>query len=301
MTALTNSSTSVKNGNIGGTVARYSWNWQNRQLTVTYESLGQGMPVLLLPAFSTVSTRSEMGEIARILSSQFQVVALDWLGFGQSDRPSVDYQPSLYHQLLKDFVGDVFSTPIIVIAAGHAAGYALQLAKECPDVSKLVLVAPTWRAPLGVMGVPEGVASGVRQLVRSPILGQFLYQLNTTSSFLRLMYGRHVYVDRDRLTPEFIANKRQITQQPGARFAPAAFVTGAIDPVQNRSEFLAYFESLTIPILVILAEQAPPSSKAEMEAIANLSKVQSVSLPGTLGIHEEYAANVAQAIENFLS
>lgn len=301
MTALTNTSAPAKSGNIGGTIDRYSWNWQNRQLTVAYESLGQGMPVLLLPAFSTVSTRTEMGEIARILSSQFQVVALDWLGFGQSDRPSLDYQPSLYHQLLKDFVGTIFNTPIIVIAAGHASGYALQLAKECPHtISKLILVAPTWRAPLRVMGVPEGVARGIRQLVRVPILGQLLYQLNTTSSFLRFMYGRHVYVDRDRLTPEFIANKRQITQQPGARFAPAAFVTGAIDPVQNRSEFLAYFQSLTIPILVILAEQAPPSSKAEMEAIANLSGVHRISLPGTLGIHEECAANVAQAIQSFL-
>lgn len=301
MTALTNTAIQAKSGNIGGTVNQYSWNWQNTQVTVTYESLGQGMPVLLLPAFSTVSTRTEMGEIARILSSQFQVVALDWLGFGQSDRPSVDYQPSLYHQLLKDFVGAIFNTPIVVVAAGHAAGYALQLAKECPEtVSKLILVAPTWRAPLRVMGAPEKIAATVRQLVRSPLLGQLLYQLNTTSSFLRFMYGRHVYVNRDRLTPEFIASKRQITQQPGARFAPAAFVTGAIDPVQNRSEFLAYFQSLTIPILVILAEQAPPSSKAEMEAIANLPGVENVSLPGTLGIHEEYAANVAQAIQNFL-
>jgi hypothetical protein len=114
------------------------------------------------------------------------------------------------------------------------------------------------------------------------------------------MYSRHVYVDRDRLTPQFIAEKRQITQQPGARFAPAAFVTGAIDPVSERSEFLAYFQSLSLPILLVLAEQAPPISKAEMEAIALLPGIQTVRLPGTLGIHEEYASSVALAILNFL-
>jgi pimeloyl-ACP methyl ester carboxylesterase len=301
MTALTKSSSTSANASIGGMIQQYSWKWQGQPVTVVYETLGQGIPVLLLPAFSTVSTRTEMGEIARSLASQFQVVVLDWLGFGQSDRPPLDYQPSLYHQLLQDFVRSVFSTPAIVVAAGHAAGYALQLAKECPEtVSKLILVAPTWRGPLRAMGVPKEIAGTVRQLVRSPILGQILYQLNTTPSFLQFMYSRHVYVDRDRLTPEFIAEKRKITQQPGARFAPAAFVTGAIDPVETSSEFLAYIQSLSIPVLLILAEQAPPVSKGEMEAIARLPNVQTVRLSGTLGIYEENAASVAQAILSFV-
>lgn len=256
----------------------------------------------MLPAFSNVSTRAEMSKIARSLSSQIQAVALDWPGFGQSDRPSLDYQPSLYRQLLQDFVRSVFDTPIILVAAGHAAGYALQLAKDCPEaVLKLVLVAPTWRGPLRAMGVPKSLAGMVRQLVRSPILGQLLYKLNTTSSFLRLMYSRHVYVDANLLTPEFIAAKREITQQSGARFAPAAFVTGAIDPVENRQEIVECIQSLSTPILVILAEQAPPISKGEMEAIALLREVSSIKLPGTLGIHEENSDGVAQAILSFIT
>jgi hypothetical protein len=34
-----------------------------------------------------------------------------------------------------------------------------------------------------------------------------------------------------KLTPELIAQKHKITQHPHARFAPAAFVTGKLDPV----------------------------------------------------------------------
>ncbi len=182
MTALTKSPFAPTHGGFGGTIHKYSWNWQQQEITVVYEILGQGLPVLMLPAFSTVSTRAEMGEIAKILASQFQVIALDWPGFGQSDRPFINYQSSLYHQLLQDFVPSVFDTPVIVVAAGHAAGYALQLAKDYPEtVSKLILVAPTWRGPLRAMGIPESIAGIVRQLVRSPILGQFLYQLNTTA------------------------------------------------------------------------------------------------------------------------
>lgn len=290
------------NAGIEGVAQNYRWTWEGQPLTVVYETLGEGTPVLLLPAFSTVSTRGEMRGIAKRLSSQFQVVSLDWPGFGQSDRLPLDYRSELYHQFLQDFVRTVLERPTAIVAAGHAAGYAMQVAKQMPQsISKIVLVAPTWRGPLPTMGVNRQLAGGVRQMVRSPLLGQGLYKLNTTPSFLRLMYRRHVYVDEAKLTPAFIDQKWQITQQPGARYAPAAFVTGAIDPVKERADFLALFQPLSMPVTVIIGEQAPPASRAEMDAISELPGVQTSVLPGSLGMHEEYGDAVAEVILGFLS
>lgn len=74
----------------------YDWQYQGKNVTcakraygIAYETLGQGSPVLLLPAFSTVSSRTKMVGIAQILAPQFQVITLDWLGFGESDRPPI--------------------------------------------------------------------------------------------------------------------------------------------------------------------------------------------------------------------
>lgn len=288
------------NSSIGGTKNVYNWNFSDKQYRVVYETIGEENPLLLLPAFSTVSSRTEMKGIANILATQYRVTVLDWLGFGESQCPPVDYNPALFQQLLGDFVKSVFNSPIILIAAGHASGYALKFAQDNPDIiSQLILIAPTWQGPLRVMGLPDGVRNGVKNLVRSPVIGQGLYYLNTTPSFLRLMYKRHVYVDETKLTPEFIAQKHQITSKPGARYAPAAFVTGAIDPVTNREEFLQLLSSIE-PISIILAENAPPKSKAEMEAMAELEQVQTVRLRGTLGIYEEYPEALTEAIQNFL-
>ena len=290
------------NSSIGGTKNFYNWNFSDKQYQIVHETTGEGDPILLLPAFSTVSSRTEMKGIANILATQYRVTVLDWLGFGESQCPSVDYNPALFQQLLGDFIKSIFNSPIILIAAGHASGYALKFAQDNLDlVSQLILIAPTWQGPLRVMGLPDGVRNGVKNLVRSPVIGQGLYYLNTTPSFLRFMYKRHVYVDETKLTPEFIAQKHQITSKPGARYAPAAFVTGAIDPVTSREGFLQLLESRSIPVLIILAENAPPKSKAEMNAMAELEQVQTVRLEGTLGIYEEYPEAVAEAIENFLT
>ena len=143
MTTVTDSPTTTNSG-IGGKVYHYNWDWQGKQYQVVYETIGQGNPILLLPAFSTVSSRGEMKGIAQILASQYQVTVLDWLGFGESECPFVDYNPVLFNQLLQDFGERIFNSPIILVAAGHAAGYALKLAKDKPDiVSKLILVSST--------------------------------------------------------------------------------------------------------------------------------------------------------------
>lgn len=285
----------------GGEVKEYLWQWEGQPLRVVYETLGNGSPLLLLPAFSSVSTRQEMAELARLLAPHFQVVAVDWPGFGQSSRPSINYRPEIYQQFLADFIQVVFSTPITVVAAGHAASYVLLLACTQPDTfAKIVLVAPTWRGPLPTMGANPQIAGVVRGLVRSPIVGQILYKLNTTPSFLRFMYRRHVFVDTAKLTPSFIEKKWQTTQKPGARFASAAFVTGNIDAVHNQSDFMELVQSLSVPLMVVIGESSPLKSRQEMATVAALPGVRSLVLPGSLGMHEEYPQEVFAAIEDFL-
>ena len=130
----------------------YQWNWQGKTIAVAYETVGNGKPMLLLPSFSTVSSRTEMSGLAAYLTPQFEVTSLDFPGFGDSDRSSLDYSPALYRQFLADFVRDHYSTPIAIVAAGHAAGYAIEQAATIQgSVCKLILVAPTWRGPLPTM------------------------------------------------------------------------------------------------------------------------------------------------------
>ncbi len=288
---------------IESTSSKYQWNWQGQPLTIVSETIGSGSPILLLPSFSTVSSRTEMSGLANLLSSQFQVTSLDFPGFGDSSRSKLDYSPPLYRQFLADFVRDIYAgTPVTIIAAGHAAGYALNLAATIPNlIAKLVLVAPTWRGPLPTMARGQKPwQKGIRELLRTPILGQFLYQLNTTPSFLAFMYRRHVYADANTLTPGVLQQKRHLTQQPGARFGAAAFVTGGLDPYLDRATAIDHLQSLDLPVLVAIGESSPPKSKAEMLAFAEVAQVISCTLPGTLGLHEEYPGELAAQILPFL-
>lgn len=70
--------------------------------------------------------------------------------------------------------------------------------------------------------------------------------------------------------------------------------------MDEREEFLAGLSRQAEPVMVIVAEQAPPGSKAEMKAMTELPNVQAAYLPGSLGMAEELGDAIASAIFPFL-
>lgn len=288
--------------NLGGVIREFNWTWKTKTYTAVYEVLGEGKPILLLPAFSSVSSRMEMAGLAQILAQNYQVVALDWLGFGQSARPAIASSSDVYIAFLRDFVTSHFDQPIVVIAAGHAAGYVMTLAQRQPKPwSWVVLTAPTWRGPLPTaFGENRQLYRTLQRIIAFPVVGQLLYLLNTLPPFLKLMFRRHVFADAKNISPALMRQKWRTTQQRGARFASAAFVTGGLDLIQTQAEWLSWFQPLSIPTLVVVGEQMPPKSRAEVEVLAHFSSVQVYRMPGSLGLHEEYPEHLAEGILPFL-
>ena len=80
------------------------------------------------------------------------------------------------------------------------------------------------------------------------------------------------------------------------RFGTAAFVTGGLDPVTHREDFLALFGPDLPPVLVLHPEGAPRRSGAEMDALAGSGLVTARPVPGALSAHEEHPAAIAAAI-----
>lgn len=271
-------------------------------MAVPYEVAGSGRPVLLLPALSTVSTRAEMWTAARLLSRHFRTVTVDWPGFGASSRPRLRWKPELYQGFLADFCDHLFREPAAVVAAGHAAGYVLQLARDRPAAwSRIALIAPTWRGPLPtVMGDHRRVYAILRRLVEMPVLGEALYRLNVTAPVLARMYRGHVFADPSRVTSRLLAEKQRVARQKNARYAAAAFVTGGLDPVRDRSSYLQLVDDALVPILAVCGTDTPTRSWREMAALFGRPGLKICRVPGALAPHEEHPAPVCRALEDFL-
>jgi pimeloyl-ACP methyl ester carboxylesterase len=105
--------------------AQLTWTWRGKAIDLGFDTSGKGPTVLLLPAMNSLSTRREMWPLQERLSSHYRTVSVDWPGFGDQARPAVDWNPAAYAAFLEYLLEAVARRPHAVIAAGHAAAYAL--------------------------------------------------------------------------------------------------------------------------------------------------------------------------------
>jgi len=279
------------------------WEAGEHGIPLGIDEAGQGPAVLLLPALSSISTRHEMHGLMAELAPYFRVTAIDWPGFGTEPRPKLDWTPDLLSDYLAFVLRELVPQPFAIVAAGHAATYALNhLAARPGDASRLVSIAPTWRGPLPTMaGGHKSWFAAVRGAIDAPGLGDLLYAMNLSRPVMDRMVRSHVYSDPQWLGGDALAAKLAVTRAPGARHASVRFVTGALDRVRSRRQFLDLARRAAVAHLVVHGEETPRRSKAEIEALAALPGVEAVLFrKGKLSLHEEFAWKVGFAILTFL-
>lgn len=144
----------------------------------------------------------------------------------------------------------------------------------------------------------------LRGTLRAPALGWMMYNvLVSNEKAIQSQYKSHVYADPENVTPGIIESRYALTKRKGARYVPAAFLTGLLDPVGSREEFLELFAAMEgkIPTLVVSTSGSPKRSKAEMDALKGAKGVAKfVEVQGALLPQEEYPAVVAEELFRFL-
>ena len=279
------------------------WSWQDKAVRLGVTRMGAGPTILMLPALSSISTRGEMRPLQERLASTFTTVAIDWPGFGDAPRPAVRWQPDAYRAFLADVLEQAVERPFATVAAGHAAGYCVGVARTRTGAAgRLCLVAPTWRGPLPtVLGKRHKVFGHIARAGDLPVVGDLLYRLNVNPFMVRMMALGHVYRDPSALPERLLAEKLAVTRAAGARHGSIRFVVGELDPMTSREEFLGAARQVAEPILLVYGADTPTKSKAEMAELAALPNVRAVLLPaGKLAVHEEFADQVAAALRAFL-
>jgi pimeloyl-ACP methyl ester carboxylesterase len=281
---------------------RIEWLADGKTVTVGLTRVGVGPKLLLLPALSSISTRFEMRPLQERLAARFSTVAIDWPGFGDLPRPKVDWRPQLYQAFLRFILADVVQ-PVATIAVGHAASYALAQAADDPATTgRLFLLSPTWRGPLPTMtGRRMRLFRAMARTVDLPLVGPAFYRLNVNGPVIGMMVRGHVYDDPVWLTSERMAQKRLVTEAPGARHASFRFVAGELDLFADREAFLDTARRAKTQIHLLYGSRTPRKSKAEIIALAGLANVTAEELPrGKLSFYEEFPDETAGAIARVL-
>ncbi|KAK7388942.1 hypothetical protein VNO78_23771 [Psophocarpus tetragonolobus] len=305
--------------------SNWQWKFKDNLVNIYYEEHIKECPepsqnILMMPTISDVSTVEEWrlaaGDIVqRSGNVNWRATIVDWPGLGYSDRPKMDYNADVLEKFLVDFINSPNGpikqpeNDLIIFGGGHAASIVARAAKKGLVKPKAIAaVAPTWAGPLPIVfGRDSSMETRyglLRGTLKAPAVGWMMYNmLVSNEKAIQSQYKSHVYANPDNVTPGIVESRYALTKRKGARYLPAAFLTGQLDPVTSREEFLELFAALEgkTPVLVVSTEGSPKRSKAEMEALKGAKGVSKfVEVPGALLPQEEYPALVAEELYQFL-
>jgi pimeloyl-ACP methyl ester carboxylesterase len=245
--------------------------------------------LVLLPGINAAGSNGEFRKVFDDLAADYHVVSPDLPGFGTSERPPLRYSASLYTDFVADFLAR-FAEPSVV-ASSLTGAYLLDAADDL-DISSAVLICPTER------GGPDRNLP-LRELLRSPVVGEALFNLLTSKPSIRYFNADHGYYDTDRVSDEWIDYEWQTAHQPNARYAPASFISGFLNADIDLEAELAAVDA---PVTLLWGREAgitPLSRGRDLAAATDcrLVVVDDAKLLPHVEFPEQVLDVVADAIE----
>jgi pimeloyl-ACP methyl ester carboxylesterase len=208
-------------------------------------------PLLLVHGFG--ASTDHWRKNVQGLASEWEVWAIDLLGFGRSAKPDIVYSGSLWQQQLNDFIKEVVGQPT-VLAGNSLGGYAslCVAANHSENVRGLIL--------LNSAGPFSETESNRQPNLAQKLLRSMLVQ--PWASYLLFLYTRQpktirktlekVYLDRSAITEQLIEDIRRPSLDAGAA---KVFASVFKSPRGENVDIL--LQKLSCPLLMLWGEGDP--------------------------------------------
>ncbi len=226
-----------------GEERRYPWKYGD----IFYQVKGarDAKPLLLIHGFGPGASSYEWRKNVDALSEQFRVFTLDLLGFGLSDHPGIDYTAETFSDLISDFLKEAIGKPAVVVAHGLTCGYVIADAYRRPQLfERLVLVSPP--ADILEESFQSPMSNAVKFLLRTPLLGQFIYNTLTSRRAIRAYYDVECFQNPGLITEELVEYIYSNAHQSNNRYPAASILSDNL--VMDVREPLA---RLQVPVVAI--------------------------------------------------
>ncbi len=212
-------------------------------------------PLLLIHGFGASTDHWRKNIVG--LSQEFEVWAIDLLGFGRSGKPNWEYSGDLWRDQLHDFITEVIGQPA-VLTGNSLGGYAslCVAAQRLESASGLVLInsAGPFTDIHGTTKpdpVRQVMGSVVQTLFRQDWASFLLFQYVRQKSIIRKTLEQ-VYLDKSAVTEQLVEEIYRPSTDPGA-----ASVFASIFRTPQGEKVDVLLGRLTCPLLMLWGEADP--------------------------------------------
>jgi pimeloyl-ACP methyl ester carboxylesterase len=262
-----------------------------------YTREGEGRPLVFLHSVNAAASGHEMRPLVRAFArtTDRPLHALEWLGFGHSDRPELADHPGLLEDQLEHFLERVVRPAggADVIGLSLGATYAAEVARRRPDlIRSLVSIEP---AGLGQnSGIPRVWS---RLLFTLPGVQRAFYDRLTTPDKLYDFARDHLFTEEFGVPEEFVEFGAETARVEGAARPLDDFLSGRLFPDDAAEVFMRLRQPMLVVHGTVESRRVEPMHRLpELETRANVTVV---GLPTGALPHWERPGEVYERIRQF--
>lgn len=254
---------------------------------------GTGRPLVLTSSVNAAASAYEMKPLWDAYRGTRPLYALEWPGFGSSDRPGLRYTPELMTRALNALVAEL-GQDVDVVALSLGGEFAARAALADPRIRTLALISPSGLGqPRGGTGQADAGDGGTRLSRTLSAVGTPLYAALRTRPSIEYFLSRSF---RGPVDPGLIEYALATSRQPGAKYAPLDFISGALF---TPDAYRDLYSKLRVPAVVLYDRDAFVSFD-RLPLFTAQTGVSAVRIEGTDGLpHFEKLAEVKAALDAF--
>ncbi|WP_013322040.1 alpha/beta fold hydrolase [Gloeothece verrucosa] len=231
---------------------KLDWEWRGHQ--IQYMVMGVGQPLLLIHGFGA-SIGHWRKNIPVLAEKGYRVFALDLLGFGNSDKPVLNYTLELWQAQIRDFWAAHIQKPTVFVGNSIGGLLSLMVMTDYPEISAggvLINCAGGLNHRPDELNLPLRLIMGTfTKLVSSPLTGKFLFnRIRQKHRIRNTLY--QVYRDRKAVTDELVEILYQPSCDPTAQQVFASVLSAPAGP--KPTDLLP---KLQHPLLVLWGDKDP--------------------------------------------
>lgn len=232
--------------------ADLTWNWRGYDIHYTVQ--GYGTPLLLIHGFGASSGHWRKN-LPVLAAAGYRVYALDLLGFGNSEKPALDYSLDLWEVLLKDFWKQHIRVPTVFVGNSIGGLLVLMTLASSPDIARggvlLNCAGSLNHRPEDLPKYLGAVMGLFSKVVSAPVIGPLVFS-QVRQRFRIRGALRQVYSNRDAITSELVEILYRPSCDVGAQKVFASVLTAPPGP--RPSSLLPQIQH---PLLVLWGESDP--------------------------------------------
>lgn len=220
--------------------------------TAYYSTEGEGTPIVLLHGGGADHAMLSWKTIMQTWSGSQPLIALDLPGYGNSDKPDLEYSLSFHTDFLKVFLDTLNAQNIILCGLSMGGAIALQYALRYPEsIDKLVLVAP-W----GVSTSSPYSLMVRRLLVRLP-LNQVAYKTLQNRWLAKSIIAGSLIGNREKITPEILNEVQAAARSKDAARVFQSFQISELWGEPPVGYLIPLLPQIKVPTLFIQGDKDP--------------------------------------------